>query len=319
MTKDLGFYIKKFTKLRVDRAHGSVAPHKPILLLCVIELIQQGLIQHNQIFLSAELISTFLKYWSYLGSEAHRSDIALPFYHMTGDGFWHLAPNPGFESTIAAKVKLKSLTALRNAVNYAYVDDELIQLLRLPESRDYLMKALIEEWFSEKDCDFQSLLKVDAFQDFQLRLFEKGGATYSVDELKDEEKTVVRDAAFRKNVVSLYDQRCAFCRLRIVSLDSQNIVDGAHIQPFSTFRDDRFDNGLALCKNHHWAFDRGWFSVSDDYRILIPHDRFTEEPPQDTRPMQDFDQEPIFLPTQEAHYPRLEALNWHRERWGIAS
>jgi predicted restriction endonuclease len=52
---------------------------------------------------------------------------------------------------------------------------------------------------------------------------------------------------------------------------------------------------------------------------LIPRDRFTEEPPQDTRPMQDFDQEPIFLPTQEAHYPRQEALDWHRHRWSIAS
>ncbi len=120
MAKDLGFYVKKFSKLRVDRAHGSVAPHKPILLLSVIELFQQGAIQPNQIFLSPELISTFLKYWTHLGSDIHRSDIALPFYHLTGDGFWHLSPNPGFESTIAAKVKLKSLMALRNAVNYAY-------------------------------------------------------------------------------------------------------------------------------------------------------------------------------------------------------
>jgi len=36
-------------------------------------------------------------------------------------------------------------------------------------------------------------------------------------------------------------------------------------------------NGLALCKNHHWAFDRGWFGVDDDCRIVIPWDRFIEE------------------------------------------
>ncbi|MBD2156149.1 HNH endonuclease [Leptolyngbya sp. FACHB-16] len=48
-----------------------------------------------------------------------------------------------------------------------------------------------------------------------------------------------------------------FCRLKIISSDSQNIVDGGHIKPFSQFRDDRFQNGLALCKNHHWACDRG--------------------------------------------------------------
>lgn len=89
------------------------------------------------------------------------------------------------------------------------------------------------------------------FQEFQLRLFEKGGTTYSVSNLEDQERVVVRDAAFRKIVISLYGQRCTFFGLRIISLDSQNIVDGAHIKPFSELRDDRFDNGLALCKNHH--------------------------------------------------------------------
>ena len=318
MAKDLSFYMKKFSKLRVDRAHGSVAPHKPILLLSVIELLQLGIIQRNQIFLSPELISTFLKYWTHLGSDIHRSDIALPFYHLTGDGFWHLLPNPGFESTIAAKVKLKSLMALRNAVNYAYVDDDLFNLLYDSESRNYLITAIVQEWFPEREREFQNLYQVDAFQEFQLRLFEKGGETYSIEDLADEAKAVVRDAAFRKIVVSLYGQRCAFCGLRIISLDSQNIVDGAHIKPFSEFRDDRFDNGLALCKNHHWAFDRGWFGINEDYRIIIPHDRFTEESPQDTRPMKDFDGEPINLPTQATHYPRLESLDWHSQRWNIA-
>jgi putative restriction endonuclease len=37
-------------------------------------------------------------------------------------------------------------------------------------------------------------------------------------------------------------------------------------------------NGLALCKNHHWAFDHGWFGVDEDYRIVIPQEQFIEEP-----------------------------------------
>lgn len=318
MARDLGFYVKKFAGLRVYRAQGNAAPHKPILLLSVIELFQQGTIQQNQICLSPELISTFLKYWTHLGSDAYRSDIALPFFHLTGDGFWHLSPNPGFESTIAAKVRLKSLASLRDVVSYAYVEDELFHFLSNPESRTCLRIALIQEWFPEQEADLQNLYQVNAFEEFQLRLFERGGATYSVNDLEDQERTIVRDAAFRKIVVSLYGQRCAFCGLRIISADNQNIVDGAHIKPFSEFRDDRFDNGLALCKNHHWAFDRGWFSINDDYRIVIPPDRFTEEPPQATRAMQDFDGEQIILPAQASDYPRLEALEWHRRRWNIA-
>jgi len=65
------------------------------------------------------------------------------------------------------------------------------------------------------------------------------------------EKTFVRSAAFGRVVVSLHEQRCTFCKLKIISQDSQNTVDGAHIKPFSEFRNDRFDNGISLCKNHH--------------------------------------------------------------------
>jgi putative restriction endonuclease len=63
----LSYYANKFQRLRVDRAHG-VAPHKPILLLAVIERFERGRCLENRIKLSPELNQTFLKYWSYLGS-----------------------------------------------------------------------------------------------------------------------------------------------------------------------------------------------------------------------------------------------------------
>ena len=80
--KSLNYYTNKFTKLRVDRAHGASAPHKPILLLSVIELTEQGLLKHNQIPLSAELVAAFLKLWQQLGSTAHNADIGMPFFHL---------------------------------------------------------------------------------------------------------------------------------------------------------------------------------------------------------------------------------------------
>jgi len=317
MKKDVSYYTNQFTKLRVDRVHGA-APHKPILLLSIIELIEQGKIQHNRIFLTPELISSFLKYWGKFGSENHRSDIAQPFFHLTSDKFWHLAPNSGFESTIEARIKLKSLTALRNAVNYGYFDQELFELLQQSESRIELVTTLIQHWFPGRLGEVEELSQVDIFQEIQLRLFEQGGATYNAEEVKDEEQTFVRSGAFRRIVVSLYDHRCALCKLKIISLENQNIVDGAHIKPFAEFRDDYFDNGLALCKNHHWAFDRGWVSISSNYRILIAHHLFTEEPPEASRSMRDFHDELIYLPDEQKYHPRVEALQWHRDFWSIA-
>jgi putative restriction endonuclease len=316
MAKDLIFYVRKFAKLNVNRNQGNIAPHKPILLLAVIELIEQNQIRDNQIHLTPELIATFLKYWTSLVTTDHRSNISLPFFHLKGDRFWHLIAHAGYEGSVSALNP--SLPSLRSAVSHASLDPELFELLLDASSRLQLASILLQTWFPNQSVDLRTLYAVDEFRTVQAKLREKGGVVYNSEEVRDEEKIFVRNAAFRKIVISLYQQRCTLCGLRIIDRDGQNIVDGAHIKPFSEFRDDRFDNGLALCKNHHWAFDRGWFSISDDYRVLIPRDRFTEESPLDTRPMQDFDQEPIFLPSQESCYPRQEALDWHRHRWGIA-
>lgn len=124
-------------------------------------------------------------------------------------------------------------------------------------------------------------------------------------------KSIVRNSFFRKLVVREYDYRCAFCKLRITRDPNQNIVDGAHIKPFSEFLDSKIDNGLSLCKNHHWAFDLGWFSVDDNYRILVAQDLDDDSPY--TRAMKDFDRELIALPSNERYFPRLESLKWHRD------
>jgi putative restriction endonuclease len=156
---------------------------------------------------------------------------------------------------------------------------------------------------------------VDELGNIQNQLLKDGGAVYTVEELKEQDRIFVRNSAFRRVITSLYEHHCAFYKLKIVSRDNQNIVDGAHIKPFAEFRDDRFDNGLALCKNHHWAFDRGWFSINDRDEIIVADCRIHEEPPIGARSLQDFHSEPIFLPAPSGNQPRLAALQWHRASW----
>lgn len=310
VVKNLNYYANKFTKLRVDRAHGAVAPHKPILLLSVIELIEQDLLRANQIPLSAELIAAFLKLWQQLGSTTHNADIGMPFFHLTSDGFWHFKPNPGFESLLDSGAKVRAVGVLRQAVEYAYLDSELFELLQQPISRNFLTTALLSHWFADKTQQVQETLHINAFAEFQQELLATGGKVYQEADLKDESKVVVRDATFRKVIVSIYEYRCAFCSLQILSSFGQKIVDGAHIMPFSQFYDDRIDNGLSLCKNHHWAFDKGWFGISDDFTLLVKSDLHEDAP--NCRPMQQFNGDRIRLPVHAQYYPRLEALRWHR-------
>lgn len=309
--RSLSYYCQKFSQLRVDRVRG-IAPHKPILLLSVIDLIEQGQLRHNRICLSPELIATFLQFWNQLGTEQHRSDIAMPFFHLRGDDFWHHKPAPGFEAAITSKVRFKTIKSLREAVQYAYLDGELFGYLQNPPSRLALVDVLIKNWFGDREREILGIWKVNALDDLSNQLRLKGGAIYQQEDLKDEAKTVVRDAAFRRAIVSLYEYRCAFCGLQVINSKGQNIVDGAHIKPFAMFYDDRIDNGLSLCKNHHWAFDSGWFGIEDDYTILVSDD-LREDSPHD-KPMRDFQGDLIRLPgLNERYYPRLEAIRWHRE------
>jgi putative restriction endonuclease len=299
MPKDLAYYVKKFSSKSTSNKIGlnvsPGAPNKPILLLSVIEMITTRQITRNQIPFNAELIATFLKLWSHLGGD-RKSDIGLPFYHLTSDGFWHYQMKVGFEGLIATKVKIRTPSTIRETVEYGYLDSELWQLLQNPQDRSILTHTLIDSWFKGKTQDIEPLLQVNAFAEV---------------ELKDEATVIVRDGAFRKIVVSTYNHTCAFCGLQILDSDGKNIVDGSHIKPFSKFYDDRIDNGLSLCKNHHWAFDRGWFTINDDYRIIVA-DRIREVSP-NAKPMREFIGDRINLPVQQQYYPRLDALRWHRE------
>ncbi len=316
MLKDLAYYCKKFSprsvvgKIGLNVSPG--APNKPILLLSIIEMISQGQIRRNQIPLSAELIATFLLLWSQLES-VRKPDVGLPFYHLTSDGFWHYQMKLGFESLLAAKVKIRTASTIRETVEYAYFDDELWEILENPQSRTVLTHVLIDSWFSERTQDIEQLLQINAFAELQNQLQRTGGKVYKPEELEDEQTTIVRDAAFRKIVVSTYNYGCAFCGLQILDSLGQNIVDGAHIKPFSLFCDDRINNGLSLCKNHHWAFDRYWFTIDADYCIIVS-DRIREVSP-NAKAMREFGGQRIILPTQVLYYPRQDSLQWHREEF----
>jgi hypothetical protein len=78
--------------------------------------------------------------------------------------------------------------------------------------------------------------------------------------------TLVRDARFSRRVIDAYAGLCAMCGLGV------ELVQGAHIYPVSApGSHDEPWNGLALCPNHHLAFDRYLVAVDIDTRSVIFH------------------------------------------------
>ncbi|MEZ2276159.1 MAG: HNH endonuclease [Microcoleus sp.] len=309
VNKNLAYYCKCFANLNVHstRERGE-AHYKPILLLSIIDLIAQGIINENKIYVSDNLIKTFNNYWNVLGSESYKGGLYYPFIHLRRDGFWHITYQPAFDGP-----KPKTINKLREAVEYANLDSELFNILAEPNSRAELIDTLVAVWFSSNRKAIEEILEVN--QNFINVAEEETEILEEADDLDREprfylRKSAVRNAFFRKAVVHIYDYKCAFCRLKVRRTLNQNIVDGSHIKPFSQFYDNQINNGISLCKNHHWAFDQGWFAIDDDYRIIVASDLEEESP--NAKPMKDFQSETILLPTSERYLPRLESLHWHR-------
>jgi len=77
---------------------------------------------------------------------------------------------------------------------------------------------------------------------------------------------------FRERVLAAYKDQCAFCRLR-----HRELLDAAHIIPDSEPGGDPVvNNGIALCKLHHAAFDNLFIGIRPDYRIVIREDLLNE-------------------------------------------
>jgi hypothetical protein len=83
-------------------------------------------------------------------------------------------------------------------------------------------------------------------------------------------------ARFRLTVVPAYDYTCALTGYRCVTVAAGSIVDAAHIHQFANSRNNHPQNGIALCKNAHWMFDAGLWSLDDNYRVIVAPDRFNE-------------------------------------------
>jgi putative restriction endonuclease len=258
--RNLKYYCERFASLNVSKKRGN-AQYKPILLLSVIDLISQGLITENKIFVSDELINTFNKYWNVLSSQ-YDGGFHYPFFHLQSERFWYLRLKPDFNG-----LQPKSMKKLKLAVEYAFLDEELYDLLQYQNYRQELIDTLISVWFSSSQKEISEILTINNnLQDVtreELSLFD------NVEQEKKFylRKSLIRSAFFRKAVVYIYNYQCSFCGLKVIHSLTQSIVDGAHIKPFAKFYDNQINNGLSLCKNHHWEMDRDLLEKKDRIKL----------------------------------------------------
>ena len=75
------YWLAKLSRLRVDRARGVPAPHKPLLLLALCDSVESASLSRDVLPLSPEPVFRLYTCWGIVAARRHqRPDIRLPFH-----------------------------------------------------------------------------------------------------------------------------------------------------------------------------------------------------------------------------------------------
>lgn len=306
-------FLHALTRLNRAPTKFGKAPHKPVLLLTLLELIDSGYAQENRFYPDTELVGVFQENWRLLVDTANQPDFTQPYYYLQsekidGEPYWALVPMPGCQ----INAHIKSINTLINVVNYGRFSNELYLYLSDAANRAYVKQLLIATYFPNRTEQFrvQKNNGEGYFHELEAYILNVPEARKKLVKVQTEEEVYVRGGLFKRLVPQVYSQTCAVSGMHLGSTFGHTFVDACHIVPFSVSHDDRVTNGLALCPNIHRAFDRGLIAVGEDYSVLLsPHIR---ERAEHAYNLTHFGGGKLLLPEQRSAWPELELLRWHR-------
>ena len=162
-------YLDEFLSLTTNKHAGAIAPHKPILLLSVIDLFEGGQLKDNHIELTDQLERLFMCNWhQYVGNSLfYRPNIDKPYWHMKNEPFWELVSKSSLP--VEAIKSPYSVKTLQENV-YAVIDEELVLLLKDPEMREVLRKSLIDKYMGDYLAKRKMIAPIICFASILLNL-----------------------------------------------------------------------------------------------------------------------------------------------------
>lgn len=228
-------------KLHATKKSGP-AFKKPLLLLLVLSRLEEGLFRDNIIRLKDiekdlnDLIATYGGRPTKSGTRPEQ-----PFHHLSSSPFWNLHLPAGKKNSFRQTHTKKTLRAPET---YAYLDPEVHRVLvTSARARSYIANLLLNKWWSKN-------VQEDMCNSQYLNLPHQ-----AIDIAR------TRSKDFVQGVLDNYRKRCAICGFDATLNNLPFGLDAAHIKWYAQGGPDSIENGLALCKLHHWSMDRGVVTV----------------------------------------------------------
>ena len=294
--KDQSYWLHKLETLKVDHARGDPAPHKPFLLLVILDMADHGELTRSELPLSPDLAFRFTQFNTII-VDRKRPPLALrlPLHHLKTSGVWQplmADGNPSPHRNLTVKVRF---------------DPSFLDCLRDQEFRERAKRVLIDTPLYFRPDERRALYAMLLLEPTRGDEAKESSDTYAASAQRG------RDARFRIEVVVVaYKHICALTGYRMTTLGMESIVDAAHIHEFKDSRNNDPRNGLALSKNAHWQFDCGLWSITDEYRVIINREKFVEEGIPGQK-LADFEGQKLVLPQDQKYWPHPRYLAWHRE------
>jgi putative restriction endonuclease len=296
-------WLSRLATLKAARtAARGIAPHKPLMLLTVIDLIESGDLPDGWVRYDVRLVSRFRDYWELVQERQRNSpDIPMPFHALGGDGVWQRFTRDGQPSLAKTTTRLCQL------------DPELFDALQDPAFRRQARETLIAIYFTPREQVMLSArLGLPAPKSAAVEALRSDADAFRASQRKG------RDSRFKSDVLGGYYFTCALTGYRL-DTESSSIVQAAHIHQHAVSGNDDPRNGLALTPDAHWMFDAGLWTVipkGDDLLIHIAKPRFTESSPHGQL-LAELQDQPLHFHAHARLRPDVAHLAWHRTRHRI--
>lgn len=137
--------------LHVKVTFGQHAPHKPILVLSIIDLVESGYVNSRYVPYDSGIERQFLRNWDrYICiNEAFKPIFSVAFWHLGHESFWEL----DFKDSINYSIKelnerrvYNSRQQMSKYVDGALISEELFSILQDNLTRAKLRVAIIKQY-----------------------------------------------------------------------------------------------------------------------------------------------------------------------------
>jgi len=298
------FWLGKLANLNAARTEArGIAPHKPLMLLTVIDLIESDDVPDGWVKYDVRHVSRFRDYWELVRERQQNApDIPMPFHALGGDKVWERFTINGQSSSAKANTRL------------CHLDPDLFACLQDGNFRRKARETLVSIYFLPREqvmlCARLGLPVPDTAA---IAALQQNAVEYKASQKKG------RDSRFKSDVLGGYYFTCALTGYRL-DTETTSIVQAAHIHQHAISGNDNPRNGLALTPDAHWMFDAGLWTIirkDDDFFIRIAKGRFTESSPHGQR-LAAHEGKPLRFHSHARLRPAEEQLTWHRNRHRIA-